>query len=332
MPYRPVSWKRNLRVVPKAILTKVKAMPRGIAVAPVSIKRVALDELKSGMYRHLKMNVTGNDPGFPEAVVPPEDMGIYSSKNVNGWEIKRTDLPMVWKEIYLGDRPIYGDWSNGSFPLWQEREVYQVEEFAPTDYSIKIELLRKIETSFVFRFALDCVLDPTDSSFLDDLLFCLNVLQENTGVCDVERADRSREDYVSTTLVEWEIFPPGSVERFLAKAKFGMTASNDKVAHVIEERVEQFRRLSPRQYILGKGGFNRYIGAVMPNDVVVFENIRYGNALYVLYENWEEVSKRSRSTLLRGTSGEYERIPHVEGWGERLTKAVRQKPSTTRRR
>jgi hypothetical protein len=87
--------------------------------------------------------------------------------------------------------------------------------------------------------------------------------------------------------------------------------------------VEEFRRLSPERFILGKGGFNRYIGAVLPHDIVVFENLRYGNALYVLYENWEEVSQRSRVDLIKGTSADYERIPHVDGWVVQFRKAVR---------
>ncbi|MBN8907934.1 MAG: hypothetical protein J0H99_15145, partial [Rhodospirillales bacterium] len=169
------------------------------------------------------------------------------------------------------------------------------------------------------------------SDFNNDLLFCLNVLQENTGTCDIDRSDKRREEYVATTLVDWEIFPPGSFDRFLAKAKLALGKANAKVDQVIEERVAEFRRLSPERFILGKGGFNRYVGAVLTNAVVVFENIRYGNALYVLYENWEDVSLRSRSELLKGTSAEYERIPHVEGWGDRFRDAVRRRPSRRRR-
>jgi len=207
--------------------------------------------------------------------------------------------------------------------LWQERMVYQVEEYSPTDYSIEIDLLQSRENSFVFKFALDCVLDRNNSNFNEDLLFCLNVLQENTGSCDVDRSGRKREEYIATTLVDWEIFPPGSLEHFLARAKSAFGKSDAESRQVIEERVEEFRRLSPERFILGKGGFNRYIGAVLSNNVVVFENIRYGNALYVLYENWEDVSQRSRIDLIKGTSAAYERIPHVDGWEERFREAVK---------
>ena len=63
----------------------------------------------------------------------------------------------------------------------------------------------------------------------------------------------------------------------------------------------------------------------------MFENVRYGNALYVLYENWEDVSQRSRIDLLKGTSADYERIPHMDGWEQQFREAVARRPSRRRR-
>lgn len=329
--YRKVSWQRNIRRIPDAVSSKLNEIERGQGIVPVCTKRITANDLKAGMFGHLSLSFHGDEPSFSASVLPPANSGVYSTKNRHGWEIRRIDLPKVSKTIYLGDRPIYGDWSNGSFPLWQQRDVYQIEEHGPTDYSIEIDLLRRADNGFHFKFALDCILDRNNDSFDDNLLFCLNILQENTGSCDVAGSSKSREDYIATTLVDWEIFPPGSFDRFLAKAKSTISGNSAETNRIIDERVGEFRRLSPERYILGKGGFNRYIGAVLPNGVVSFENIRYGNALYVLYEDWEEISQRSRSELLRGTNANYERIPHVEGWVERFRNAVQAGHSRQRR-
>jgi hypothetical protein len=328
--YRKLSWQRNIRRVSAPVIAKLRQIPNGVGIVPVCSKRITAADLKAGTFRHLKIKLDDDQPSFPSAILPSDKIGPYSHKNCTGWEVKRTDLPMVPKSIYLGDRPIYGDWSNGSFPLWQERMVYQVDEYGPTDYSIEIDLLKRIEDDCVFKFSLDCVLERSDADFDEDLLFCLNILQENIGHCDIDRSDKTHDEYLATTLVDWEIFPPGSLDRFLAKAKSGTGRANGAANQVIEERVAEFRRLSPERYILGKGGFNRYVGAVLPHDVIVFENIRYGNALYVLYENWEDVSQRSRVDLLKGTSAGYERIPHVEGWEQRFREAVARRPSRAR--
>jgi hypothetical protein len=50
----------------------------------------------------------------------------------------------------------------------------------------------------------------------------------------------------------------------------------------------------------------------------VFENLKYGNALYVLYEDWDEVSRRSRLDLLRDHDASFDRIIHTEDWEDRF--------------
>jgi hypothetical protein len=72
--------------------------------------------------------------------------------------------------------------------------------------------------------------------------------------------------------------------------------------------VGSLRALKPEKYIRGVGSFDGYIGAQFAEDLVVFENWRYGNALYILYESWEEISKRSRVDLLGDHDAHFDRI------------------------
>jgi hypothetical protein len=58
--------------------------------------------------------------------------------------------------------------------------------------------------------------------------------------------------------------------------------------------VRLFSSLKPTAYLAGTAKFSAYVGAQFAPDLVVFENVKYGNALYVLYDNWRDVSKRSR--------------------------------------
>ena len=55
----------------------------------------------------------------------------------------------------------------------------------------------------------------------------------------------------------------------------------------------------------------------------MFENLRYGNALYILYGDWQDVSKRSRLDLLKGTDESYDRIRHDDGWEHRFVEHMR---------
>jgi hypothetical protein len=81
-------------------------------------------------------------------------------------------------------------------------------------------------------------------------------------------------------------------------------------------------RMHPEAYVVGSDSFLRYFGAKFGDDFVVFENVRYGNALYLMHEEWRELSMRSRIELLSGPRDLFERIEHKDGWVERLTNAV----------
>ena len=50
----------------------------------------------------------------------------------------------------------------------------------------------------------------------------------------------------------------------------------------MEDRLATFAEFEPTHFIAGTSGFVRYFGAKYADDFVVFESLRYGNALYVL--------------------------------------------------
>ena len=90
---------------------------------------------------------------------------------------------------------------------------------------------------------------------------------------------------MATLTLNWEIFPPGTVDEVVERVIRGAGRASREQEALIRERVALFRSLKPKRYIQGRGGMNRYIGALFANDLVVFENVRYGNALYVLTKN-----------------------------------------------
>ena len=92
---------------------------------------------------------------------------------------------------------------------------------------------------------------------------------------------------------------------------------------VMKERIMVMQRLNPEAYITGTDGFLRYFGAKFGDDFVAFENARYGNALYIMYDGWEALSQKSRIELLAGDRDSYDRIEHRPGWIEQLRGRVR---------
>jgi hypothetical protein len=126
-----------------------------------------------------------------------------------------------------------------------------------------------------------------------------------------------------TITLNWEIFPPGTIDEVVRFFSEGMKSGRNRHEGILRERVEAFMALSPEAYIRGVDRFNGYIGAKVSENLVVFENWRYGNALYILYENWRKISKQSRLDLLQDTNAHFDRIIHGPGWRERLEETIR---------
>jgi hypothetical protein len=320
--FRDVPWQRNLRHIPSEIIAKIDASPDVEFVAGV-VKTISISDVHAGVYAHIGMTIVNSAIAFKERVLPDVGMGMYSQRNRKGWEVVRRDLPMVTR-AFTFEAPNYGDWSNGTHDVTQYREVYQRDSFEPPEMEIIVSKLRDDQNgAVVFKFTVDCKFDRKMSDYKESLLFALNLLQENVGVADVLRPDARTEELLSTLVLDWEIFPPGSVEEVVQRMTSGRgVRPSTEQESLIRERVALFSKLKPKRYILGRGGMNHYVGALYSDDLAVFENTRYGNALYVLQEKWEEISQRSRLDLLRSHDVPFERFVHCQGWAQRFKQHI----------
>lgn len=129
--------------------------------------------------------------------------------------------------------------------------------------------------------------------------------------------------------LNWRIFPPGSLDEIVRFFSGGAKNNRARSDEILRERVETFKALNAEAYIRGTDGLNEYIGAKFSDNLIVFENWRYGNALYILYEDWKKISKFSRFDLLRENNVRFDRVIHRPGWQRQLEEilSVRKKIS-----
>ena len=120
-----------------------------------------------------------------------------------------------------------------------------------------------------------------------------------------------------------EILPPGTVEEAVERIFGGRKATQPEI-DVVAERYKFFMSLKPVNLIVGSSGFQKYFGAQLKEDLVVFDNVEYGNALYIMFEDWEELSQKSRIELLSGKAGSnFIRIVHKGEWEETVRKVLK---------
>lgn len=304
-------WKKSFRELPPSLVQELDSID-SVNVKVLAGKILTAEQVAEGLYEHVGLTVEKLAVGEKWETLPSPNVGIRSKRNLDGWEITRKDLPKITK-YYYRDIPIYGDtsnWTTAAIP----RDVYEKDEYPPYLFQIEVRVQeQKADGSFGIVFALDEVFLKSSISFEDDLLFAINLLQENTGVSGVTAAENP--DFVFTSDLNWELFPPEDIDAVFAALTTGRAAnSKDDV----KDRLHLFEQFRPVQYLKGLGGNDHYIGAKYADDLVVFENVKYGNALYVLYNDWEELSQRSRSDLLKLKTSQYDRIIHTEGWENRF--------------
>lgn len=307
---------KNFRQIPSDVLRRLKTFGLDDVVAACA-KRLRADEINR--YAHLGLRFENGELLFPAPSVPDVDAGKYSRYNVEGKDIVRKDLPKTWKTFSFY-APNWGDSSNGEHLVSHTREVYQREFIPPKEVELSITLIEQQGDAYIIKFSIDQVISRHAPDFEADLLYNLNLLQENVGAADVFESGATLEDYAATIRVDWELLPAGQMEprelaeRLVARAR----AASEQQKSTILSRMLIFEKLKPTHFISGSSGFARYFGAKYGDDFVVFENIRYGNAIYVMFEGWESLSRKSRIDLLKGNREGFERIEHRDGWEDRL--------------
>ncbi len=316
-------WKKNILKTPHNIIEQVKKLG-GSNLVTACVVKIKPEDILNGDFQHLDIEIVDGNLKYPEHILPRPDVGRYSKYNLYGREIVRDDLPMVSKG-YSVDSPNFGDWSKGSHDVTWYKDVYQREYLAPKYREVKIELVGVDDhNNHIFKFTVDDILNGKNSTFQEDLLFNLNLLQENTGNHGVFPINADINQYLRSLYVSWEILPPGEIEQTITRILTGIQSKDPKLRQKLTDRFKFLSSMKPRNFVQGTSRFQRYFGAQFADDLVVFENVAYGNAIYIMFQNWEELSKISRVDLLSTTSQEFIRILHTKTWKLKLKRTIQE--------
>lgn len=312
--------KKSFRKVPDAIRAKIDTM--GGESYQVGVRKsYKITQVEAGDLQHLGVRVVDGVADIPTSALPVASRGRFSRWNLAGRMLRRVDLPKVTRSWGI-ETPNFGDWSKGSHTITFARMVFPVELAYGQQIPIAMTMAQEFDDEITIAFRVDQILHR---SHADDraLIFALSLLQENVGAVDVVESVTPDAEWLSTMSVAWEFLPVGKRDTALTElARRVRIGKQDPRRGALEERMSTLLDLSPSDLLYGTSGFQRYVGARFSPNLVVFENVEYGNALYVMFEDWEELSRRSRLELLAGASRGFQRIPHRGGWEGRLRHAV----------
>jgi hypothetical protein len=314
--------KKNLLKIPDIIKSKV-ALAKGKNLVVSCIVKIKPGSIREGKWKHVGIVYDGDKVVFPASILPSIKTGRYSKYNIRGRDIVHKELGLE-PRTYTFETPDFGDWSKGSHDVDITRMVYPRDFIPPKHTETKIELVGQDDHGlYIFKFTIDEVLNESQAGFLDDLLVDLNLLQEIIGNHGVYPTDASLQDYLKSLYVSWEILPIGEMEENVTRILSGIRTTDPQIRQRLMDRWQLLTSLRPRNMVYGTSGFQRYFGAQFADDLVVFENVEYGNAIYIMFEDWPELSQKTRMELLAGPADKFVRIPHQGKWKPKLQAVVR---------
>ncbi|GAB3624789.1 hypothetical protein GCM10027418_28740 [Mariniluteicoccus endophyticus] len=126
--------------------------------------------------------------------------------------------------------------------------------------------------------------------------------------------------------MQWALLPPDASSAEVYERAVGLAMAADRFDRdVMIERIEMIRATNPGRILVGASGLSRYVGFQYTPTMVALENFHYGNALYLMYEDWGELSRRSRRDLLAGSGGGFDRVVHSGKWRDVFWRLLRAK-------
>lgn len=320
--------KKNFLKTPNFISPKLEFITENEVVF-TAIRSFSKKEIEANTLSKIGVKIDNDALIVTNELLPFSESGRYSRKNREGYHIVRKDLPKVYKTIDCGTRYPFGNTSLTPYDLTYERLVYQKQFIEPKNWLISIELLdcvdKQGEIIYTLKVGVSNSFDKTKDGFDKNMLFAVNLLQENFGKIDVFSKNATKQDFMKTQNVAWEIFPAGERDEQLERILSGMSRLTIQDKENIKDKYDFLASMNPESIIVGSGGLARYFGAKFADNLVVFENLDYGNAVYVMYEDWELLSKMTRTDLLAMNDKKFDRIKHTENWKNNVLNLVSSK-------
>lgn len=302
--------------LPKAV-TRALARLSSQQVVVATVMTVACEDC--ARLAALDLNVDAGAILDREPVPPARERGRYAKRNLDGWTIKRDDLPMEPRDVSHWAPNWHG---SGTHLVSRQIMAYPVEYHPSKLLTVSAVVLEQLSGAAVIRVRVDQPLDRSAPDFADDLLFNLSLLREYCGDAHLFNADMTDAEFALIQRVDWELLPPGSIDRIVERLATSSKAYPHRVA-VATERLRTLDRLKPDAFISGKGKFSSYFGARFGDTLVALENLEYGNALYLFEADWERLSQMSRTELIKNRDQNVRRVPHIAGWQSMIRKLLR---------
>ena len=242
--------------------------------------------------------------------VLPAIFGRVTKLNAEGNDRIRRDLDK--ERVYRPRHHQWEDWHGGShsgiifFPYWR----FPREPILPPGLELTVTRDaegNKIVVSDMLRF---------EPSQYDRIALSINICLEIFGECEILTRELVPVAKTPVKELNWRLLPKGKYpwERLKGEVAPIIEKAKPSQRPVLAGRLKIITEAEPDFVAIGEGGFSGYLVFGFPKKkLYILESLYYGNATYVLDEDWETLSKMSKGEII-GNALQKERIVHLAGW------------------
>lgn len=253
----------------------------------------------------------------PGTTILPAAVGRVTLFNAEGKERVCRDQPME-----TAFRTVEWHWTE-----WHGKDTVEKSDFRDVPYKrYPREFIAPpaIELTFVHdtEGKLAVISEPVLAWKTDEesLIHVINVFLELFGECII--LDESKKAVFPHNIqrVNWKVLPKGEYpfERVMTELKPVLEKIKRGKRSFVDKRLERLNTFEPAFAVMGLGGFSGYVIMAYPDrNLYVLESLLYGNATYVLTQNWESVSKLTKAQILNNQLHK-DRIIHRQNWFSRI--------------
>ena len=300
---------------------RIRSLARHLVTVPPD-SEIALTVPVIDKYRDaLKKVGFGTHPTEGETVLPAV-CGPVSRFNAEGREDIRRDLPM--EELTYERLWTWNEW-HGNDTVQREKIVDIPYSRYPRDFvpppSVELHCTAT-EAGELLVVVNGGAYTPANET---NLLHRINLMLELFG--DVEVRDTNLTPFAPAEVrhLNWDVLPTGrhpwqktraAMKPILERAKAGKRP-------VIEARLDTIGKYHPSFVALGRAGFAGYIVFGFESlGIYVLESAYYGNATYVLGEDWEHLSQKTKAELLDNDLHKERIIHRAASWTGHINKLL----------
>ena len=253
-----------------------------------------------------------------ENILPDIHISRATYENSEGKCVVRRDLP---KEEY--ERSWTRHWTDWGGHDHYDTAYYTAQRYVRERFTPKLFELVVVTSEKHGKWIVCDKLNVSEANN-DDFKLIMNIFLNIFGQFEVVNDNFESPVFINKTY-DWEILKSGKIaekdiDKALGVAVERHSSNGQKEIH--KSNVETLKKAKPDIVGIGMKGFSGYLIFYYPaKKIAILENLLPNNATYVLNENWEKLSKMSKTEILNNRL-QIDRIFHYSTWNERIGKYV----------